>query len=87
MRVINKEIDMISIFDKEGNPKPFKFKYINVDGEEIKIKVDHMIASEKGKLLGQPVIIFQCQSVINNLLKRYELLFDINKAQWRLFKI
>lgn len=87
MRVVNVEVDMIATFDREGNPKPVKFKYIDADGEEIVIQVDKMILRQKKKMLDLPVITFQCQSLINNYLKGYELLYDVKKARWRLFKI
>jgi len=87
MKVINKEVDMIAIFDKEDMPKPYKFKYIAENQEQVTIKVDTVITTEKKSLLGFPILSFQCQSIINGYLRRYEIIYDIQKLKWRLFKI
>ncbi|MBS4538229.1 hypothetical protein GOQ27_07125 [Clostridium sp. D2Q-11] len=86
MRVINKSVDMIAIFNKDGTIRPWKFKFDNGD-EEIKIKVDTLQFSDKIKHCGRIIHTYRCQSNINNTLRVYELHYIGDKMEWYLYKI
>lgn len=86
MKVINIKVDMIAIFYKDGNIRPYKFKFQEGDNE-IKIIVDTLQYSDKVKRAGQLIYTYRCQSNINNILRIYELHYMPQKLEWYLYKI
>lgn len=86
MKVLAKEIEVIRWFDKSGDITPIKFKYENADGENEVIKVDKVITKTDERLCGNKAIIFDCQSVIDGLERRYQLKFFIEEHRWLLWK-
>lgn len=87
MKVIRREIDIICWFDKEGNPKPLRFKISDKDGINNVIKINDIISSSKEKLAGNQMIVFECQGFINGLLKRFVIKYELSTCKWILFKI
>ena len=51
------------------------------------IKIDRIIDRTQEKLVGNHMIIFNCQSLIGNVEKRYELKYELGTCKWILFKI
>ncbi|MBS4539830.1 hypothetical protein GOQ27_15250 [Clostridium sp. D2Q-11] len=86
MKVINKRVDMIAIFYKNGNIRPYKFKFYEGDNE-VKITVDTLQFSDKIKRVGEVVLTYRCQSTIHNILRIYELHYIPQKLEWYLYKI
>jgi hypothetical protein len=87
MKILMKPIDMIAYFTKDGIPHPIKYR-INFEKDLIEIiKIDKVIWSETENLAGNKTIIFSCQSIINNIEKRYELKYEIETCRWFLYKI
>ena len=85
MKVINKNIDMIVIFDPEWNITPYRFK-IEEHGEVKAINVDKLVNRIIQMVEGQTYILFKCQSIINDIEKVYEITFNKNKLVWKLYK-
>lgn len=86
MKVVAKPIDMIAVFSKEGIPTPVRFKYCD-DETAMVIKVDRVIIREAEKLAGNNMVVFRCQSTIDNIQKVYELKYELSTCKWILFKI
>ena len=88
MKCIMREIDVIAWFDNEGNITPLKFK-LPSDGEseDIAVKIDQVIHKTKDRFAGNTMIVFECQSMINNTLKRYQIKYEVEKQKWFLHKI
>jgi len=88
MKCIMREIEVIAWFDKEGNITPLKFK-LPSDGqsEDISIKIDQVIQKTKDGFAGNTMIVFECQSMINDTLKRYQIKYELQKQKWFLHKI
>lgn len=86
MKVIMKPIEMIAWFTEEGIPKPLRYRLINEDGEQQVIKVDRIISTSQEKLAGNRMIVFTCQSCINNIEKVYELKYELSTCKWFLSK-
>lgn len=55
--------------------------------EKIVVSVDKIIFREEEKLAGNRMILYRCQSVINNREMVYELKYDIGTLKWYIFKI
>ncbi|WP_291579889.1 hypothetical protein [Clostridium sp. UBA6640] len=85
MKVVAQPIDMVAWFDSDGEIHPVKFRVVNETTEVVKI--NKVIYREKEKLAGNLMIIFRCQSNINNREKIYEIKYDLNSCKWILFKI
>ncbi|MEQ8156129.1 MAG: hypothetical protein ABRQ25_14785 [Clostridiaceae bacterium] len=87
MKIIAKQIEMIAWFKNDGTPKPLRFRMKNEDDTFSVIKVDRVIYNETEKLAGNPMILFMCQSLVNNIDVVYELKYEIKTCKWMLYKI
>ena len=81
MKIIAKPIKTMVVFEYEGKvPIPYKFKLQLDEGSEQTIYIDKRIASYRQKIAGIDTIIFECQSVIDGIEKRYKLKNNILSA-------
>ncbi|MBL4931788.1 MULTISPECIES: hypothetical protein [Clostridium] len=87
MKVIFKTIEMIAWFTEDGTPRPIRFKVKNEDESTTVIKVDRVLYKEKEKIAGNPMILFRCQSVINEASRVYELKYEMNTCKWLIYKM
>lgn len=87
MKVMAKPIEMIAWFTQDGTPKPVRFKIKNDNESEIIIRVDRVLFKDHEKLAGNKMILFRCQSRINDIDKIYELKYEINTCKWMLYKM
>ncbi|MGE4273789.1 MAG: hypothetical protein ACRKFN_08815 [Desulfitobacterium sp.] len=86
MKVIMQPIEMVARFNEQGIPRPVKFK-ARFEGVPVVISIDKIILKTEEKLAGNRMIIFRCQSVINGLLKVFELKYELNTCKWFLAKM
>lgn len=87
MKVVAKPIEVISVMDTKGNITPLRLR-IERDDETLQvIKIDKVITRTKEKFAGNPMVVFTCQSLIENIEKRYELKYELETSKWILFKI
>lgn len=87
MKVLAIPVDMVCWFEKTGMPHPVRFKVTGKDESETVIKVDKVITKDKEKLAGNDMLVFKCQSVINNTVKPFELKYELRTCKWILFKM
>lgn len=87
MKILMKPIEMIAWFTTEGNPIPIKYRVLSEDKTNIVIKVDRILTSEEEKLAGNKMILYTCESIINNMQKIYELKYEIDSCKWFLYKM
>lgn len=87
MKIVNMSIDLLCWFDKQGIPHPIRFRLTNKEGSNIVVKVDKVIKQDLEKLAGNRMIVFTCQSVIDNQLKLFVLKYQIDTCKWTLFKV
>ncbi|MFL0245925.1 hypothetical protein [Candidatus Clostridium stratigraminis] len=66
MKILATPIDMACWFEKTGTPHPVRFKPITEDESEVVFKVDKVKLIDKEKIAGNEMLIFKCQSAINN---------------------
>lgn len=87
MRVLAQPIEMISYTDDKGDIRPLRFR-LKVEDEALRvIKVDKVIIRETEKLAGNNMIVFKCQSLIDNVEKLFEIKYELKTCKWILFKI
>ncbi|MBL4934479.1 hypothetical protein JK636_01755 [Clostridium sp. YIM B02515] len=87
MKILAKPVDMVCWFEKTGVPHPIRFKITSEDESEKVIKVDKVFAVDKERLVGNDMLVFKCQSVINNTQKIFELKYELRTCRWILFKM
>lgn len=87
MKLVNKNIDMISWTSRDGSITPVRFRLEEDDGETVIIKVGRIIQTEKNKFGGSPTLCFLCSSIVNNAEKIYELTCNCDSQKWLLRKI
>lgn len=87
MKTIARPIEVIAYTDLKGKVNPIRFRIINDDVSVKVIKIDKVISQRLEKLAGNNMIVFSCQSIINNIEKRYEIKYELGTCKWILFKI
>jgi hypothetical protein len=84
LKVVAKKIEVIALFGDIITP--IKFRHVNEQGETEVIKVNKVITRVDEKLCGNRAIIFDCQSVIGETEKRYQIKYFIEECKWVLWK-
>jgi len=87
MKVVAMPIEMISYTNKSGDIKPLRFRIEGEDNTGKVVKIDNVIIRELEKLAGNPMLLFRCQSLIDDIEKQFELKYDLRTCKWMLYKI
>lgn len=87
MKVLMKPIEMIAWFTNEGYPVPLRYRLIDEDMSNKVIKVNKVLFKEEEKIAGNRMILYRCESVINDTQKLFELKYEISTCKWFLYKI
>ena len=88
MKIVAKPIKTMVVFEYEGKtPIPYKFKLQLDDGSEKIIRIDKRITSYRQKIAGNYTLIYECQSVIDGIEKRYKLKYILSDCRWQLYAI
>ena len=78
---------MVYYTDNKGSINPIRFR-MQVEDEPMQVvKIDKIIVKETEKLAGNIMIVFKCQSLIDNVIKLFELRYEISTCKWILYKI
>lgn len=86
MKVVMQPVEMIARFSEDGIPRPVKYK-VSFEGIPVIVNIDQILLKTEEKLAGNRMLIFRCQSVIDGLLKVFELKYELNTCKWFLYKI
>ena len=88
MKIVARPIKTMVVFEYEGKvPVPYKFKMQMDDGSEQLVHIDKRISSHKQKTAGIESIIYECQSAIDGIEKRYKLKYILADCRWQLYAI
>lgn len=88
MKIVAKPIKTMVVFEYEGKmPIPYKFKFQQDDGSEKIIRIDKRITSYTQRIAGIDTIIYECQSLIDGIEKRYKLKYILSQCKWQLYAI
>jgi len=87
MKVLALPIEMVSYTDNKGSIKPIRFRMQICDEPMQVIKIDKVIIKETQKLAGNIMIVYKCQSLIDDVVKLFEIKYEISTCRWILFKI
>jgi len=87
MKVLALPIEVVSYTDSKGAIKPIRFR-MEINDEPMKVvKVDKVLFKETEKLAGNVMIVYKCQSLIDNVVKQFEIKYELNTCRWILYKI
>ncbi|WP_097027005.1 hypothetical protein [Clostridium peptidivorans] len=87
MKIIARPIEVVSYTSNKGDVRPLRFR-LQMEDETIKvIKVDKVIVKETEKLAGNIMLVFKCQSLIDDAMKLFEIKYDLKTCRWMLYKI
>ena len=87
MKILALPIEMVSYTDNKGSIRPVRFR-MQIEDEPMQvIKIDKVIVKETEKLAGNIMIVFKCQSLIDNGMKLFELRYELATCKWILIKI
>lgn len=87
MKVIAKPIEVISYTDDKGIVRPLRFRLQREDETAKVIKIDKVIVSQLEKLAGNPMLVYKCQSLIDNVMRQFEIKYELNTCKWMLYKV
>jgi hypothetical protein len=82
MVVLNKPIEVIAHFDKNGMPRPYRFRIKDNEGTLAVYIVDKVLFRKREAINKQTFIIVRCKGNIQDIMIEYELKFDIQNTTW-----
>ena len=85
MRILMQPIEMIAWFSEDKHPIPLRYRIDSEDDDKLVIKIDRILYSQDEKLVGNKIISYRCEGLINNLDKIFEIKYDISSCKWYLF--
>lgn len=87
MKVIAKQVEMVSWTDVNGKINPVRFKIANEDESISVIKIDKVLTIDKESLAGNNMLVYKCQSIIKGAGRLYELKYEFSSCKWILWKL
>lgn len=87
MKIYMQPIESIVWFNRDGIPHPIRFRILTEDKTYKTIKIENVITRSEEKIAGNRMLIFRCQGEVNQVLKVFELKYEINSCKWYLYKI
>lgn len=87
MKVLALPIEMVSYTDNKGDINPIRFR-LQIDNEPMQvIKIDKVIVKNTEKFAGNIMIVYRCQSLIDDATKLFEIKYELATCKWILYKI
>lgn len=87
MKVVAKPVEVVAWFSQKGEPNPVRLRITNQDETYSVIKVDKVKLKEKEGFMGSVTYVFECQSIVNGVLKPFQLKYELSTCKWMLWKI
>ncbi|HEY8805761.1 MAG TPA: hypothetical protein VIM42_11780 [Clostridium sp.] len=87
MKVLALPIEMVSYTDNKGNIKPVRFRMQIGDEPMQVIRIDKVIVKDTEKFAGHIMLVYKCQSLIEDVSKLFEIKYELSTCRWILYKI
>jgi hypothetical protein len=78
MKIVNKPIKVMAIFQADGKIEPIKFRL-----EENVVYIKKVVKTYEEKIVGNKRVVFVCE---HNNCELYELKYELDSKVWYLFK-
>lgn len=85
MKFNSKSIEMIAWFDFKGVVHPLRFKIIKDDHSETIINIIKVKNRYRENLVGNPMDVFICDSMIKNKTWELKIKYEIMTNKWLVF--
>ncbi len=88
MKLLRWPVEMIAWFDYEGKPTPIRFRVPPKDGKgAVIVTIGCAQVQADTKLVGNRIITFRCQSIVNGVERIYEIRYESDTCKWYLYKM
>jgi hypothetical protein len=87
MKVLAHPIEMISYTNEKGEIRPLRLRLQIGDGPMKVIKIDKIIFKQLEKFAGNPMMLYRCQCVEDNVEKLFEIKYELSTCKWILYKM
>lgn len=87
LKLLQKSVEVIAWFDSKGNLIPIRFRYLDDQEGFIKVNVDRVIERHIDKFAGNKILRYKCQTNHGNVLKLFELCYELETCRWYLYKM
>lgn len=87
MKILALPVEMVSYTDNKGSIRPVRFRMQVDDEPQQVIRIDRVIVKETEKLAGNIMLVYKCQSVIDNVERLFEVKYELKSCRWILYKI
>lgn len=87
MKIVAKPVDAVAIFKGTARPLPYKFRFRGDGGAALEVQVDQIFLVEERRIAGIRTLVYDCQSTVEGIQKRYQLKYLIQECRWELYKI
>ena len=77
---------MVAWFEEGGKVHPIRFRLKENDQNKV-IAIERIRCVKLEKLAGNQMYVFECESHFDNILKIFEIKYEIETCKWILFKI
>lgn len=78
MKIVNKPIKVMAIFQPDGKIEPIKFRL-----EDNVVSIKKIVKTYEEKIVGNKRVVFVCE---HNNCDLYELKYELDSKVWYLFK-
>lgn len=85
--VLNKNIEMVAAFNKDGKVVPVRFRIFSEDESYSVFTIKKILKVDEVKIDRVESIVFNCISTINNIDKNIELKYIKETCKWYLYKM
>ena len=87
MRVLEKDVDMLSVSYIGKPPQPRKFKIRFRDGSLKTVNVDQIKRVDSVTPVGHPNFVYYCYSEVDDRIVDYELRYFVKEMRWELYRV
>jgi hypothetical protein len=87
VKIYDKPIDVIDRINVKGEHTPLKFRVMDEEGAYKSFKIESILCKDELKIRGQRVLVFECTTIINDVVMPLQLRFNVTSCKWVLFKI
>lgn len=79
------DAEVITVFEKgKKYPRPIRFRFAETEEDTIVVNVDRISQFDVRHPQSDPVCVYKCESVIDNILCRYELNYRQMSNAWHI---
>lgn len=87
MDIVNQDVEMISLFKSDGEPKPIRLRIADETGELQVYPIQKILSKGIKKIDKQNIWVFNCLIIINGMQRLCEIRYILSETKWVLYRI